>query len=87
MVDQTVAGLDASQVMIYVRGVDPRKASWRDRCDAIVDIGSQSVIQATVYAPYGTVSLGDQTDAVGAFLGYHVLIGEQVELTLDSGFK
>jgi hypothetical protein len=92
VLDPAVAGLAASQVVIYVAGRDEdcRRFDADDDDDAgpvTVHIGAQSVVQANIYAAYGTVWLKPHTRATGAFLGEHVRIGVDVELTLDSAFK
>jgi hypothetical protein len=97
ILDPVVAGLKASQVVIYVAGTDmdrDRRGDDRDGGNrhlqttaTHVDIGRQNTIQANIYAPNGTVRLGSQTKAIGAFFGKHVMIGEYVELTLDSAFR
>ena len=53
---------------------------------SVVHIGQQNTVQANIYAPMGTVWLKSKTKATGAFLGMHVRIGVQTELTLDSAF-
>ena len=50
-------------------------------------IGTQSVVQANIYALNGTVWLKSKTQATGSFIGVHVRIGVNVTLTLDSKFK
>ncbi len=52
-----------------------------------VNIGAQNIVQANIYAARGTVWLKSKTRASGAFVGVHVRIGVNVELTLDSAFK
>ena len=93
IVDPAVSGLSASQVVIYVAGRDEdcrRTESDDDGDDAgpvTVHIGSQSVVQANIYAARGTVWLKSKTRATGAFIGMHVRVGVNVQLTLDSAFR
>jgi hypothetical protein len=79
--------------VIYVAGRDEdchRLEADDDGDDAgpvTVQIGAQSVVQANIYATRGTVWLKSRTRATGAFIGVHVRIGVNAELTLDSAFK
>lgn len=52
-----------------------------------VHIGQNSVVQANVYAAQGTLWIKSKTSATGAFIGVHVRIGQNVNLTLDSAFR
>jgi hypothetical protein len=94
ILDQTVPGLKASQMVIYVAGDDSvcqHAGTADDDSDdagqASVHIGQQNVVQANVVALKGTVWLKSKTQATGAFIGLHVRIGVGVTLTLDSAFK
>jgi len=48
--------------------------------------GERNKVIANVYAPNGTLWLKEKTDAEGAFIAKWVVIGEEVELTLVSGW-
>jgi hypothetical protein len=52
-----------------------------------VHIGTENIVQANIYAANGTVWLKSKTQATVAFIGVHVRIGVNVQLTLDSAFK
>lgn len=90
--DPTVPGLGASQVIFYVAGLDNEcrhdgRGPDDDRAGpTVVRIGTQSTVQANIYAPRGTVWLQSRTTGVGAFIGKRVRIGVQAQLTLDSAF-
>ena len=92
ILDPSVAGLRASQMVIYVEGADSvcrhtdRDEDDDDNGPAAVHIGQQNVVQANIYAPNGTVWLKSRTQATGAFIGGHTRIGQRVTLTLDSAF-
>jgi hypothetical protein len=92
ILDQSVAGLKASQIVIYVEGTDAN-CSHTDRDDdddhgpASVHIGQANVVQANIYAANGTLWLKSKTQATGSFIGGHVRIGQNVTLTLDSTFR
>jgi hypothetical protein len=94
ILDQTVPGLRASQMVIYVEGDDhvgQRAGDPDDDGDdagpVSVHIGQQNVVQANIYASNGTLWLKSKTQATGSFIGLHVRIGESAALTLDSAFK
>ena len=93
ILDPSVPGLTASQVVIYVAGRDEdcrRIGADDDGDDAgpvAVHIGAQNVVQANIFAARGTIWLKSKTRATGAFIGMHVRIGVNAELTLDSAFK
>ena len=94
ILDPSVTGLKASQVVIYVAGDDSIcRHSGIDTGDGdnggpvVAHIGESNVVQANIYAPKGTVWLKSKTQATGAFIGFHVRIGLNVQLTLDSAFR
>ena len=93
ILDSSVTGLRASQVVIYVAGRDEdcRRIEADDDGDdagsVAVHIGAQNVVQANIYAARGTVWLKSRTKATGAFIGLHVRIGVNAELMLDSAFR
>jgi hypothetical protein len=93
ILDQAVAGLRASQMVIYIEG-DDTVCGHREKDDDGDDaggtsahIGQNSVVQANIYAAMGTVWLKSKTQATGSFIGLHVHIGQHVTLTLDSAFR
>lgn len=51
-----------------------------------VDIGDDNTVNASFYAPNGTLSVGKETVATGAFLARDVLIENRAEIALDSYF-
>jgi hypothetical protein len=93
IVDPSVKGLRASQVVIYVGGHDEDCQDFGldgdgDRSGpVVVHIGSQSVVQANIYAPNGTLWLNSKPQATGAFIAFRVRIGIGTQLTLDSAFR
>ena len=68
----------AASFAISVAGNDTTKSA--------VTIGTYASIVALLAAPHGTLSLGDHTDATGAFAGFDVVAGEAVVLTYQAGF-
>lgn len=93
ILDPGVAGLSASQVVIYVAGHDHSCLHDGDSDDdgddagrTVVHIGTSNVVQANIYAKNGTVWLRSKTIATGSFIGQHVRIGVDTTLTLASAF-
>jgi hypothetical protein len=93
ILDPSVHGLTAAHVVIYVAGRDEdcRRIGTDDDGDdagpVAVHIGAQNVVQANIFALRGTIWLKSKTRATGAFIGMHVRIGVNAQLTLDSAFK
>jgi ELWxxDGT repeat protein len=94
ILDQSVPGLSAAQMRIYVEGDDTvcqHTGSADDDGDdagrVSVHIGQQNVVQANIYAANGSVWLKSKTQATGAFIGVHTRIGAGVTLTLESAFQ
>jgi hypothetical protein len=92
LLDPAVSGLRASQAVIYVEGQDS-DCHHNDADDdgdnagpTSAHVGSQSIVQANIYAKNGTVWLKSKTTATGAFIGMHVRIGVSTTLALDSAF-
>ena len=93
ILDPAAAGLRASQVVIYVAGSNNGSANDKhDSVDegfggpAVVNIGERAVVQANICAPNGSIWLKSRSQATGAFVGQHVLVGSFSKLTLDSAF-
>ena len=93
ILDPSVPGLSASQMVIYVEGsnevchhLEPDD-DGDDIGPASVHIGTENIVQANIYAANGTVWLKSKTQATGAFIGVHVIVGVNVRLTLDGAFN
>ena len=93
ILDPAASGLRASQVVVYVAGRNNGSANDKhDSVDdgfggpAVVNIGERAVVQANIYAPNGSIWLKSRSQATGAFIGQHVLVGSFSKLTLDSAF-
>jgi hypothetical protein len=94
MPDQTVAGLGAADLVVYVAGDDdscrhtPIPDLDGDNAGRTsVHIGPHSLVRANVYAARGTVWLKSGTQATGSFIGVRVRIGQRVTLRLESAFN
>ena len=93
MLDPAATGLRASRVVIYVAGGNNGSSNnTHDSVDdgfggpAVVNIGERAVVQANIYAPNGSIWLKSRSQATGAFIGQHVLVGSFSRLVLDSAF-
>ncbi|MFH1568438.1 MAG: Ig-like domain-containing protein [Gemmatimonadota bacterium] len=57
-----------------------------DGAPGAVTIGTKSTFQGNLYAPHGTLSLGNQAQAAGSFIGLDVIVGTKTEVLLQSGW-
>ena len=49
-------------------------------------VGQEGVVTASLYAPNGTLLLGPEVQARGAFIGSDVIVGRKAKIWLESGF-
>ncbi len=70
----------ASQLSISVFGYDTSSPSWA------ASIGARTVVDGLVFAPHGTLALGDDATATGAFAGFDIRLGDRVSAAFDTGF-
>jgi len=75
--------LTAADLKLFVGGEDHTRGKSKTRA---VLIGKQNELRVNIYVPQGSLSLGSQTKATGAFLAEVVLVGDRVELNLESGW-
>lgn len=93
IVDQSVVGLSAANVLITVLGGDNdcrhdgHGSDGDDAGQTVAHIGEGNTITANIYAPNGTLWIRAKTVATGAFIGARVRVGERVTLTLDSYYR
>ena len=80
-----VAGLTAKDIKIVVLGRNGRNGSPNAEPRA-AKFGERNNVIANVYVPNGTLWLREKTEAVGAFIAKWVVVGEDVELRLISGW-
>lgn len=76
------SGITARHIVLVARGADgpPNNPAHA------ISIGGSGTIAINAFAPNGTLSIGSQTKAVGAFLGKRVSVGSNAVMTLDSSF-
>jgi N-acetylneuraminic acid mutarotase len=79
------SGLDASDVVIYVTGVNGSNGNLGATPKA-AKFGQNNIVQANVYAENGTLWLRDNTMATGAFLAKWVVAGTGTDIYFDSAF-
>lgn len=87
ILDPAVTGLTAAQVVIYAASSDDGCHHNFDGSPTIVEIGPGSTVQANIYAPQGTVKLGPNTTATGAYFGRRVKVGAGSTLNLAFGIQ
>ena len=80
---ESATELTAADLRLIVVGRD--KSRGHNISRAIV-IGSRNELRANLYVPQGSLTIGSRTKATGAFLGQIVMIGDRVELSLESGW-
>jgi hypothetical protein len=76
------SGIGARDVVLYAHGVDGPPSNPPHA----ITFGSRTTLALNAYAPNGTLSIGSQATAVGAFLGRRVTVGSNTVMTLDSSF-
>jgi Bacterial Ig domain len=79
------ATITGANILFYVGGVNGTGGGLAETPKA-VEIGTDNVIRANVYAPNGTIWLRDRTQARGAYLGKDVQVGPDAQVTLESAF-
>src|SRR5262249_22833053 len=72
--------LKAAQIVFYVAFPTPPAALT----PAAVSFGNGTTLLANIYAPNGTLTLGNGTNATGAFLAKNVNVGNGVQIDLES---
>ncbi|MBI5051943.1 MAG: hypothetical protein HZB52_01580, partial [Chloroflexi bacterium] len=80
-----VAGLTAKEIRIIVLGQNGRNGNPNAEPRA-AKFGERNKVIANVYTPNGTLWLKEKTEATGAFIAKWVVVGEEVELRLVSGW-
>jgi len=79
----TGATIDGSDIVFYVAGANGTGGGLSETPKS-VEIGTDNVVWANVYAPNGTIWWKDRTQARGSSLGKDVQVGPDVQVTLDS---
>jgi hypothetical protein len=78
-------GLTADAIRVYVAGKDV----WQERLSRhrpAVDLGERSFVMATLVAPNGTVLIGPEARAAGAYMGREVELANGAVVTKQDGF-
>lgn len=82
---QAGAGVEASDIIFYVAGVNGSSGNLGATPKA-AQIGINNTVAANFYVANGTLWLRQNTEAVGAFWGKEVIVGEDVQVSLNSFF-
>ena len=80
--------ISPGDIVVHVQGMNsegPQGNNYGGGFSA-VDFGSCSRVLGTLYAPNGTISLKQGTQAAGSFFGRDVVIGASTTVRLASGF-
>ena len=75
----------AASIVFYVGGINGTSGTLAATPKA-VEIGSDNVVSANIYAPNGTLWLKDHAQATGSFLGRDVNIGGNGQVSLMSAW-
>jgi hypothetical protein len=75
----------AASIVFYVAGINGTTGTLAATPKA-VEVGSDNVVSANVYAPNGTLWLKDHAQATGSFLGRDVNVGLSVQVSLMSAW-
>jgi hypothetical protein len=76
------ASVTASGIVFYIGGINGTGGGISETPKA-VEIGTDNVLTANIYAPNGTLWIADRTQARGSFFGRDVLVGPDVQVTLQ----
>lgn len=79
------ADIEARDIVLYVGGANGNKGSLSSIAKA-VGIGIGADINANIYAPKGTLSIGYGAKMNGAFIARDIAVGSRATVRLDSGF-
>lgn len=79
------SGLTTADLHFFVTGQNGNTGDL-GATPAAAEFGNNDTLVASVFVPNGTLSMGKDTQASGAFLGKWVTIGNNTTLTLDSGW-
>jgi Leucine-rich repeat (LRR) protein len=77
------SGITAKDIVMYVHGEDGQYGFFRGYPKA-VQLGRYSEVLANIYVPNGTLWIRRDSLAKGAFFGRDVIVGYEVEVTLDA---
>ncbi len=82
---QDGSGIGAADIVFYVAGSNDNNGNFGATPKA-AQLGLKNTVLANFYVPNGTLWLRQGTVATGAFLSRDVIVGEQVQVTLESAF-
>ncbi|MFZ5570715.1 MAG: PQQ-binding-like beta-propeller repeat protein [Thermodesulfobacteriota bacterium] len=77
------SAIGARDIVMVVHGYKGRKGNT---LATAVKIGGQNILKANIFAPDGKIWVQHDSEVEGALIGREILIGVQVQVTLDSGF-
>jgi hypothetical protein len=83
---QAGSGVGAKDIVFHVAGINGGNGQF-DATPKAVQFGLRNTVAANAYSPNGTLWLRQGTVATGAFIARDVIVGEQVEVTLESAFE
>ncbi len=78
------SGLTAKDIRIFINGNN--EGDTRDGRPYAAHFGNDNTLAINIYAPNGSVKLGQRNTATGAYIGRWAQVGKNSTLSLDSGF-
>jgi hypothetical protein len=82
---QSGSGIGAADIVFYVAGINGNNGNLGATPKA-AQLGLKNTVLANFYVPNGTLWLRQGAVATGAFLGRDVIVGENVQVALESAF-
>jgi hypothetical protein len=79
------ASVTAAGIVFHIGGINGTGGGITETPKA-VEIGTDNILTANIYAPNGTLWLADRTQARGSFIGKDVQVGPDVQVTLQTAW-
>lgn len=84
-------GVDPADLFVYVNGQERRSNSDNDeggdRVARAVNVGTRATFAGNLYAPHGTIHLHQQSQGLGSFIAYDLIVGNNAEVRVRSGWQ
>ena len=77
--------LSAKDVIFYVEGEAKKRGKRRSEPKVVV-IGVRNDIKANIFAPYGTIWVGADSDVTGSLIAKDVIVGVNAKIRMESAF-
>ena len=81
----TGSDIDSSDIKIIVTGINGANGNLGGNPKS-AEFGGNTIIEANIYVPNGTLWLKDNITAIGAFFGKWVIAGQDNNISHDTAF-